>query len=134
MQALSKSAKKRLAKKKKEARENGDNLESAQGPSAGEGAVEAEVEADPVEGENDGEAANKKKKKKKKKKSGEGSTPSEQTDPPTVPVASLFPDGVFPEGEWQSYIGECAFTPLPFTSLVRGLFTGLPLSACFPGS
>ena len=29
-----------------------------------------------------------------------------QTDPPTVPVADLFPGGVAPEGEWQSYKDE----------------------------
>ena len=28
---------------------------------------------------------------------------TEQTRPPTVPVADLFPSGVFPEGERQSY-------------------------------
>ncbi|GAX77013.1 hypothetical protein CEUSTIGMA_g4460.t1 [Chlamydomonas eustigma] len=26
-----------------------------------------------------------------------------QTDPPSIPVRSLFPSGTFPEGEWQSY-------------------------------
>ena len=30
-------------------------------------------------------------------------TPTEQTDPPTVPVRLLFPRGTYPEGEWQSY-------------------------------
>ncbi len=27
----------------------------------------------------------------------------EQTSPPTIPVRLLFPDGKYPEGEWQSY-------------------------------
>lgn len=26
-----------------------------------------------------------------------------QTNPPTIPVKELFPNGIFPEGEWQSY-------------------------------
>jgi hypothetical protein len=26
-----------------------------------------------------------------------------QTDPPSITVKRLFPDGVFPEGEWQPY-------------------------------
>ena len=30
-------------------------------------------------------------------------TPGEQTDPPSIPVRLLFPSGVFPEGQWQSY-------------------------------
>jgi hypothetical protein len=78
-----------------------------------------------------GEGKKKKKKKKKKSKkaaAGEGADGAEgaaaaaanggggsgapaaaikapkdgkQTDPPTVPVRLLFPDGKFPEGEWQ---------------------------------
>lgn len=31
-----------------------------------------------------------------------------QTDPPSIPVAELFPEGDFPEGEWQSYKDEYA--------------------------
>jgi methionyl aminopeptidase len=27
----------------------------------------------------------------------------QQTDPPSIPVRSLFPSGIYPEGEWQSY-------------------------------
>ncbi|KAK1414277.1 hypothetical protein QVD17_30021 [Tagetes erecta] len=45
------------------------------------------------------EAAKKKKKKNKSKKKKE----KEQTDPPTIPVAELFPQGNFPEGEIQQY-------------------------------
>ncbi|XP_038054288.1 methionine aminopeptidase 2-like [Patiria miniata] len=72
-----------------------------------------------AEGEGDGDTeSNKKKKKRKKKKGGaggnqggEGEKSSEngvggksggaarQTDPPTIPVSQLFPDGVFPEGQ-----------------------------------
>ncbi|KAK9810488.1 hypothetical protein WJX72_011481 [[Myrmecia] bisecta] len=48
-----------------------------------------------------GEAA--KKKKKNKNKSAKKKKPAEQSDPPSIPVAQLFPSGIFPEGEWQSY-------------------------------
>lgn len=54
------------------------------------------------EGERNGEAAEageKKKKKRSRKKKG----PREQTEPPSIPVKQLFPGGVYPEGEWQSY-------------------------------
>ena len=34
--------------------------------------------------------------------------PLKQTEPPSIPVASLFPSGVFPEGERQSYTEEYA--------------------------
>lgn len=38
---------------------------------------------------------------------GEGAAaPTEQTDPPSIPVRLLFPSGVYPEGEWQSYKEE----------------------------
>lgn len=30
----------------------------------------------------------------------------EQTDPPTIPIADLFPQGNFPEGEIQQYKDE----------------------------
>ncbi|GIL96663.1 hypothetical protein Vretimale_2425 [Volvox reticuliferus] len=72
-----------------------------------------------------GEGKKKKKKKKSKKKasgaavdcaavgngaatcaSGASARPGEklvQTSPPSIPVRLLFPDGKYPEGEWQSY-------------------------------
>ncbi|KAJ9564853.1 hypothetical protein OSB04_000819, partial [Centaurea solstitialis] len=43
------------------------------------------------------------KKKKKKNKSKRKKDTKEQTDPPTIPVAELFPQGNFPEGEIQEY-------------------------------
>ncbi|WMV06918.1 hypothetical protein MTR67_000303 [Solanum verrucosum] len=46
------------------------------------------------------EAAKKKKKKNKSKKKKE---PPQQTDPPSIPVAELYPSGEFPEGEIQQY-------------------------------
>ena len=33
-----------------------------------------------------------------------GSGPKQQTDPPSIPVAELFPDKNFPEGEIQEYV------------------------------
>ncbi|XP_078051389.1 methionyl aminopeptidase und isoform X1 [Augochlora pura] len=48
--------------------------------------------------ENDGEVEETKKKKKKRKPRGKGGV-KQQTDPPTVPVSELFPDGNFPEGQ-----------------------------------
>ncbi|CAN0922902.1 Methionine aminopeptidase 2B [Linum grandiflorum] len=46
------------------------------------------------------EASKKKKKKKNKSKKKE---PPQQTDPPSIPVADLFPSGEFPEGAIQQY-------------------------------
>lgn len=46
------------------------------------------------------EAAKKKKKKNKSKKKKE---PTQQTDPPSIPVVELYPSGEFPEGEIQQY-------------------------------
>lgn len=48
------------------------------------------------EGATAGSSAGKKKKKKSKAK-------KQQTAPPTIPVSQLFPDGKYPEGDWQSY-------------------------------
>lgn len=48
--------------------------------------------------ENDGESEEVKKKKKKRKPRGKGGV-KQQTDPPTIPVSELFPDGNFPIGE-----------------------------------
>lgn len=56
--------------------------------------------------------AKKKKKKKKGKPAGDklaatsqaaNSAPKKQTDPPTIPIADLFPDGNFPLGEICEY-------------------------------
>ncbi|KAF4396962.1 hypothetical protein F8388_004930 [Cannabis sativa] len=58
------------------------------------------------------EATKKKKKKNKNKKkkapSEQSNAPSvlAQTDPPSIPVADLFPSGEFPEGEIQNYKDE----------------------------
>ena len=61
------------------------------------------------EGGGDVEGASKKKKKKKKKKTGGGggggnvSDGTKQTDPPTIPISELYPDGNFPVGEEVEY-------------------------------
>ena len=47
-----------------------------------------------------GEGNKKKKKKKPKKKK------AEQTEPPTIGLSKLFPDGKYPEGELQDYKDE----------------------------
>ena len=115
VQALTKSQKKRLAKKKKEARETADAADmdkpeasnGAQTSDAAEEGMAAGENEQPANGDAADAAAKRKKKKKKAKK------PKEQTDPPSIPLADLFPDGKFPEGEWQSYIGECAAVPTP---------------------
>jgi hypothetical protein len=63
----------------------------------------------------DNQSSKKKKKRKPKKKRGgadgaaaaagssSGGPVPQQTEPPSVPVKLLFPDGKFPEGEFQSY-------------------------------
>ena len=56
-------------------------------------------------------AAAKKKKRKKKKKKSAGATateatPTEQTEPPTIPVRLLVKGQVYPEGEIQEYTNE----------------------------
>ncbi|TSM52238.1 Methionine aminopeptidase 2 [Bagarius yarrelli] len=52
------------------------------------------------ENEDDGDETGKKKKKKKKKKGGKV-----QTDPPSIPICELYPNGVFPKGQ------ECDYPP-----------------------
>ncbi|XP_076248816.1 methionyl aminopeptidase und [Calliopsis andreniformis] len=49
--------------------------------------------------ENDAETEDDKKKKKKHKSRGKTGGPKQQTDPPSIPVSELFPDGNFPIGE-----------------------------------
>mmetsp|Transcript_3325 Transcript_3325/g.6668 ORF Transcript_3325/g.6668 Transcript_3325/m.6668 type:complete len:434 (+) Transcript_3325:85-1386(+) len=49
------------------------------------------------------ETASKKKKKKKKKSKKKKKGVSGQTNPPSIGLSQLFKEGVYPEGEWQSY-------------------------------
>lgn len=122
--AQSKSAKKRAKKKSAATANGGENGTAAATELAANGStIDASTTAAGEEGDDDsgdeaegveeggdganGAAKKKKKKKKSKKKGGSGggagATPTAQTTPPTVPVKLLFRDGVFPEGEWQSY-------------------------------
>jgi methionyl aminopeptidase len=75
---------------------------------------EEEEEVPSVSSDNSGpKDVKKKKKKRKKKKKSQPNAPSEntgaikpaifQTDPPTIPVSKLFPQGHFPVGEIQQY-------------------------------
>ncbi|KAF8641103.1 hypothetical protein AX17_000746 [Amanita inopinata Kibby_2008] len=67
---------------------------------SGEHAVPEELEEDEeaaVDAAGTGEGKKKKKKKKPKKKK------TEQTDPPRIGLSKLYPDGIYPEGEIQTY-------------------------------
>ncbi|KAJ8732646.1 hypothetical protein PYW07_015245 [Mythimna separata] len=87
-------AKKKKKKKKKKKAENGANAENE--PTEVTNALE-KVEVTVEDGAAEGDEK-KKKKKKNKNKSGKGPT-KEQTNPPTIPIAELYPDGNFPEGQ-----------------------------------
>lgn len=50
-----------------------------------------------------------------------GKGPKQQTDPPSIPVAQLFPQGIFPEGERQSYSNECV--SLPVNSVINAVMS-----------
>lgn len=69
-------------------------------PEAGSGSDDEAAADEP--GAGNGEAKKKKKKNKKKKKK----TPSAQTDPPTVGIAKLFPDKIYPVGQLCDYPDE----------------------------
>ncbi|KAH0512777.1 Methionine aminopeptidase 2 [Microtus ochrogaster] len=72
---------------------------------------EKERDDDDEDGDGDGDGATGKKKKKKKKKKGHSITEylyltaKVQTDPPSVPICDLYPNGVFPKGQ------ECEYPP-----------------------
>ncbi|XP_041349924.1 methionine aminopeptidase 2-like [Gigantopelta aegis] len=100
----SKKKKKKKKKKKNEVDEGGD-VNVGDGDAAGEitdRLAKQEIQEPEEKPEQDGEQASEggaKKKKKKKKKGGV----KEQTVPPTIPIAELFPSGDFPEGEIMQY-------------------------------
>jgi len=81
---LSKSQLKKAKKKAAAARQEAAARE--------DGAVPADASST-ANGSTNGSTAPKKKGKKKLK----------QTEPPSIPLTRLFPDGIYPEGEWQSY-------------------------------
>ena len=64
-----------------------------------DGGDEEALAAEGVNGTKEGEG---KSKKANKKRSGNAG-PAKQTDPPTIPVSELFPDGNFPEGQIAEY-------------------------------
>ncbi|XP_015521706.2 methionine aminopeptidase 2 [Neodiprion pinetum] len=94
------SKKKKKKKKKKKAGAGEASADVPEGeedksknnvPAAAEGSAEIT--------ENGGESEETKKKKKKRKPRGKAGGIKQQTDPPTVPISDLFPDGNFPIGE-----------------------------------
>ncbi|EFN85894.1 methionine aminopeptidase 2 [Harpegnathos saltator] len=92
------SKKKKKKKKKKKA---GAGEASADVPEGEEDKVkDDEAVAEEVNGNCEIEEV--KKKKKKRKPRGKGGM-KQQTDPPTVPVSELFPDGNFPVGQLMDY-------------------------------
>ncbi|KAM9334836.1 methionine aminopeptidase 2 [Symphorus nematophorus] len=98
-------------KKKKKKKKNKSATTGAEAEADGVAEVTKQLEKQAIEdkekeedGEEDGDdgenSAGKKKKKKKKKKG-----PKSQTDPPSVPICELYPNGVFPIGQ------ECEYPP-----------------------
>ncbi|KAK4875336.1 hypothetical protein RN001_011758 [Aquatica leii] len=88
--------KKRKKKKKKAAGTENDSEAVNENGNTNEVNEEAECKEDGVEND-----ADKKKKKKNRKKGGKTAG---QTDPPSIPIADLFPSQVFPEGEIMQYV------------------------------
>ncbi|KAL7642240.1 UNVERIFIED_CONTAM: hypothetical protein RMT77_006801 [Armadillidium vulgare] len=98
------SAQKKKNKKKKKKAGGGkgsvnvpDGTEAENGLVNGGGSANDQLEEAEEEKE---EGSKKKKNKKKKKKSSSGKA---QTNPPSIPIVDLFPDGNFPEGEVCEY-------------------------------
>ncbi|KAH9420933.1 Methionine aminopeptidase 2 [Dermatophagoides pteronyssinus] len=60
--------------------------------------IESQLQMDDLEGEGDGPIAKSKKKRHRKKKP-TITSPLVQTDPPSIPIKDLYPDGNFPLGE-----------------------------------
>ncbi|XP_011306767.1 methionine aminopeptidase 2 [Fopius arisanus] len=86
--------KKKKKKKKKKKTAPGEGAT----PEAPDEKKEDESEGQEGAAENGGDPEDVKKKKKKRKPRGKGQT-KQQTDPPSIPVSELFPDGNFPEGQ-----------------------------------
>lgn len=116
------SKKKKRKKKKKKA---GAGEASADVPGGGESDDVAEetrkrVENAKINGEeNDLDEGGEDAKKKRKKRKGRGKgNQKPQTDPPTIPVSELFPDGVFPVGQEMEYplVGDSRTAINRFTS------------------
>jgi len=84
-----------VAKKKKNKKKKKKESEAPpSGEQNGDTVADEEEGGQPPEDQEASEKPNAKKKKNKKKKSGKT-----QTDPPTIPISELFPNGNFPEGQ-----------------------------------
>ncbi|MCJ1304161.1 Methionine aminopeptidase 2 [Hypocenomyce scalaris] len=100
-----------------------DDLSKPNGKTNGAttGVANGDIDHDDSEDEKDDEAgvgdsgvpgaaaAKKKKKRKPKKKKGAASGAKAQSSPPRVPVANLFPDSQYPEGEIVEYRNENSY-------------------------
>uniref|UniRef100_A0A2R5LC31 Methionine aminopeptidase 2 n=2 Tax=Ornithodoros turicata TaxID=34597 RepID=A0A2R5LC31_9ACAR len=96
-QEASKKKKKRKKKKKKAPQDAaGENANGE--PLAEDKQPQLQTDASEVKPEGDAEEAKKKKKKKPK-----GAGAKQQTDPPSIPISELFPDGNFPVGQEVEY-------------------------------
>ncbi|KAJ2938241.1 hypothetical protein O0L34_g17583 [Tuta absoluta] len=82
-------------KKKKKKKKSGENSENATTPEDGV-VINA---TDKVQSLSVDETEGDEKKKKKKKNKSKGGKAPQQTNPPTIPIAELFPDGNYPEGQ-----------------------------------
>ncbi|KAJ5703745.1 hypothetical protein N7493_010883 [Penicillium malachiteum] len=88
---------------------NGQN-EQAETPAANQAGEADDSDEEDGEGAPDaGEAGAAKKKKKRKSKKKKKGGAKVQTSPPTVPVANLFPNGQYPEGEIVEYLNDNAY-------------------------
>lgn len=91
------------AKKKKKKKKNKKSEDAVNITEANESNVQVENGTAPPVQDNqnqDGDSEEKKKKKKRNRNKGKGKT---QTNPPSIPITELFPDGVYPIGEIQEY-------------------------------
>ncbi|GFT41661.1 methionine aminopeptidase 2 [Nephila pilipes] len=65
--------------------------------------LDGEVNNRDADGEEEAKGETNETSKKKKKKKSKGSSTPKQTDPPSIPIKALFPDGNFPVGEEVQY-------------------------------
>ncbi|KFM59006.1 Methionine aminopeptidase 2, partial [Stegodyphus mimosarum] len=66
--------------------------------------IEGEVNNRDADGEYDCKGENVEASKKKRKKKSKGGTTMKQTDPPSIPIKVLYPDGNYPVGEEVEYV------------------------------
>ncbi|CAH1783259.1 unnamed protein product [Owenia fusiformis] len=93
--------KKKKKKKKKKKDKEGDGTADVNGDKEISEQLENQtLNGDAEEGEEGGsDATAKKRKRKKKKKGGQSNGIPQQTEPPTIPITELFPEGKYPEGQ-----------------------------------